>query len=79
MDVFGGVLWGQADGGESFVNGFGTRVAGWRVRQQMERLGNQPVDTVAGVETAEGVLEHHLHFAAHSEVGFCTSKDRFAV
>jgi len=46
----------------------GAALGGW---QQVERFGDQPVDTVARVESTERVLNNHLHLAAHiNEVGF---------
>ena len=47
------------------------RAAGWIV-QQVQWFGNQPRDPVAWIETAVGVLKHHVHLAPHGQIGTLT-------
>ena len=79
MDVFGRIVRRQPHGGQRIGDGIAAGAALGRVGQQVERFGDQPVHAVARVEAAEGVLEHHLHFAPHGKIGFAAAIDRCTV
>ena len=62
--------WGQTHRRQCLCNAL-VAAAPLAGRQQVKRFGDQARDLVARVEAAEGVLKHHLHFAAHGRLGCC--------
>ena len=79
MDVLARIRRCQADGSQGFVHRLLTCGPCRCVGQEMEGFGYQPVDPVAGIEAAEGVLKDHLHLAPHGKVGPVAGKDRCTV
>ena len=65
VDVFLRIAGSQIDAFQRARDPVLPLAAGWRSIEQMERLGDQTIHPVAGVEAAIGVLKHHLHPAAH--------------